>query len=130
MLSIPGKVYGRVLVERIKSMTDEQIGEEQGGFRKGRGCMDQVFALKMLIEKKLEKQKKLYVGFMDLEKAYDRVNREQLWRVLQEYGVRGNMLRAVKSFYKQSKACVRVGRKEGEMFEVTVGLSLGERVNR
>ena len=45
--------------------------EEQGGFRAGRGCVDQIFTLKQIDQKC-----RVYVGFMDLEKAYDRVNRE------------------------------------------------------
>ena len=48
------------------------------GFRAGSGCVDQIFTLKQIGEKKC----RMYVGFMDLEKAYDRVNREVLWQVL------------------------------------------------
>ena len=49
-----------------------------GGFRAGRGCGDQIFAHKQIGEKAWEKKRKVNVGFMDLEKAYDRVNREAL----------------------------------------------------
>ncbi len=63
------------------------MSEEQGGFRKGRGCVDQIFAMKMLVEEYLGKDKKLYAAFMDLEKAYDRVDREALWKEPEE----GNM---------------------------------------
>ncbi len=48
------------------------MSEEQGGFRKGRGCVDQIFAM-MLVEEYLGKNKKLYAAFMDLKKAYDRL---------------------------------------------------------
>ena len=48
LLSIPGKVYGRILIERVRDMTEGMIGEEQCGFRMGRGCVDQVFTLKQL----------------------------------------------------------------------------------
>ena len=66
------------MIERVKACTEHQIGEEQCGFRSGRGCVDQVFALKNVCEKYLEKQMDLYVAFMDLEKAYDRVDRDAL----------------------------------------------------
>ncbi len=46
LLSVMGKVYGRVLVERIRCGTESMVGEEQSGFRKGRGCMDQVFVVR------------------------------------------------------------------------------------
>ncbi len=54
------------------------MSEEQGGFRKGRGCIDQIFEMKRLVEEYLGKDKKLYAAFMDLEKAYDRVDKEAL----------------------------------------------------
>ena len=44
--------------------------------------MDQILCLKNLIEKSLERNRKLYVGYMNLEKAYDRVDREGLWECL------------------------------------------------
>ena len=48
------------------------------------------------------------MGFMDLEKAYDRVNREALWQVLRMNGVGGKLLNGIKSIYVSSLACVRV----------------------
>ncbi len=51
----------------------------------------------------------LYAAFMDLEKAYDRVDREALWNVLYIYGVGGQLLKGIQSFYREANACVRVG---------------------
>ncbi len=47
--------------------------------------------------------------FMDVENAYDRIDREGLWAVLRLYGLGGRLLKGVKNFYKNSRACVRVG---------------------
>ena len=44
LLSVVGKLYGRVLIKRVRAGTESAIGEEQYGFRQGIGCMDQVFA--------------------------------------------------------------------------------------
>ncbi len=49
-MSVPGKVYGRILTERLMELTEGKVSEEQGGFRKGRGCVNQIFAMKMLVE--------------------------------------------------------------------------------
>ncbi len=46
LLSVPGKIYGRILNERLMKITNKSVGDEQGGFRKGRGCVDQIFAMK------------------------------------------------------------------------------------
>ena len=60
-----------------------------------------------------------------LEKAYDRVDRDAMWEVLKLYGIGGKLLKAVKSFYAGSKACVRVGNDMSEWFQVKVGLRQG-----
>ncbi|MEL7302024.1 MAG: reverse transcriptase family protein, partial [Pseudomonadota bacterium] len=125
LLSIPGKVYGRILIERVRGMTEGMIGEEQCGFRMGRGCVDQVFSLKQLSEKYIGKGKDLYVAYMDLEKAYDRIDRDAMWRVLQMYGINGNLLRAIQSLYADSEGSVRVCREESKWFSVKVGLRQG-----
>ena len=52
------------------------------------------------------------VGFIDLEKVYNRVNREALWQMLRMYDVGGKLLSGIKSMYADSSACVRV--KGGE----------------
>ena len=57
-------------------MTEGLTEDEQWGFRAGRGCVDQIFTLKQIGEKTQEKKRRVYVGFIDLEKVYDRVKRE------------------------------------------------------
>ena len=52
---------------------------------------------------------KMRSGFMDLEKAYDMMDRHGMWQMLIVYGVGGKLLKAVQSFYKDSRACVQVG---------------------
>ena len=81
--------------------------------------------MKNLIEKSLERNKKLYVGYKDLEKGYERVDREGLRECLRMYGIGGRLLEAVKSFYKGSTAKKRVNGNCSESFEVSVGLRQG-----
>ena len=125
LLSATGKLYGRVLIERVRRGTDCIVGEEQCGFRAGRSCVDQLFVVKELCEKYIQKGKDVFWAFLDLEKAYDRVDREALWKVLSLYGVGGKLMRAVKSFYVNSRACVRIGGGESSWFEVKVGVRQG-----
>ena len=77
-MSVVGKIYAGILVERVRRVTEGLIGEEQGAFRSGRGCVDHIFTLKQMIEEMREKKNELYLGFMDLQQAYDRINRETL----------------------------------------------------
>ena len=91
----------------------------QSGFRRGIGCTDQIFNVRQMCEKYLGKSKDMHFAFFDLEKAYDRVDRDAMWNVLRLYGIGGRLLQGVKSLYVGSKACVRVGN------EVRVGLRQG-----
>ena len=125
LLSIPGKVYARILTVRMMEITESRVSEEQGGFRKGRGCVDQIFTVRMTAEKYLAKGKKLYVAFMDLEKAYDRVDWNALWDVLKIYGVGGQLLDGIKAFYKEASACVRVDGEFSDSFDIRVGVRQG-----
>ena len=65
------KIYARIVSDRLKVLTDALVMDEQGGFRAGRGCIDQVFVVRQVIEKVIKKDKVAYVMFVDLEKAYD-----------------------------------------------------------
>ena len=87
--------------------------------------MDQIFTLKQIFEKTWEYAKDLFACFVDLEKAFDRVPRDKLWKVLREYGVDGQLLRAIKSFYCRPEDCVRVNGKQSKPFHVGVGLRQG-----
>ena len=50
VMSIVGKVFTRVLNERVKVWTVDKVTDEQGGFRAGRGCVDQVFVVRQVVE--------------------------------------------------------------------------------
>ena len=54
LLSIPGKVFAKILDARIRQVTESQVMEEQAGFRVGRGCRDQIFVMRQLAEKTIE----------------------------------------------------------------------------
>ena len=73
-------------------------------FRQGRGYMDQVFALRRVWEKYLSNGLDVFWTFMDLEKAYDTIDRHDMWPMLRVSGVGGKLLKAVQSFYIDSRA--------------------------
>ena len=60
-MSVVGKLCGKVVIKRIRAGTERAIGEEQCGFWQGRGCMDQVLAVRQVCEKYVANGK-LYSG--------------------------------------------------------------------
>ena len=80
-------------------LVESQLEDDPCGFRPGRSTTDRIFTLKQIFEKSWEYGKALFACFVDLEKACDRVPGDKLWKVLREYGVDDQVLRALKSFY-------------------------------
>ena len=125
LLSVAGKWFGKVLNSKLRDCTEGRVLEEQGGFRAKRSCIDQVFTLRQVMEKAIEKRRELFVAFIDLEKAYDRVNRVKLWEALRQAQVEEGLVRAVQSLYMECEARVKVGEKQSEWFNVDQGVRQG-----
>ena len=84
-----------------------------------------MFILRRLQEEYLDKEKKLYMCFVDLEKAFDRVLRKVLECAMSKRGIPEVMERAVMSLYEVAKTRVRVRLELFEEFEVKVGVHQG-----
>uniref|UniRef100_A0AAR2JQE7 Reverse transcriptase domain-containing protein n=1 Tax=Pygocentrus nattereri TaxID=42514 RepID=A0AAR2JQE7_PYGNA len=123
LLSLPGKVYARVLEKRVRLIVEPQIQEEQCGFRPGRGTLDQLFTLSRILEGSWEFAQPVHMCFVDLEKAFDCVPRGILWEVLREYGVHGSLLRAIQALYKQTS--VHTNDTHSEFFPLGRGARQG-----
>ena len=77
---------------------------------------------RQVCEKYLANGKDVFWAFMDLEKAYDAIDRHGMWQMIRVYGVGGKLLKAMQSFYIDGRACVRAGNDVSEWFPVNVGL--------
>ncbi len=101
------------------------ISDEQGGCRRGKSCVNQIFAIKMLVEEYLGMDRKLYAVFMNSEKAYDKVDREALWYVLKIYDVGGQLMEGIKVSYREANGCVKVDGELSDTFAVGVEVKQG-----
>ena len=107
-----------MLNKRVRAGTECAIGEEQCGFRLGRGRMNHVFAVRQVCKKYLANWKGVFWAFTDLEWAYDAIDRHGMGQMLRVYGVGGKLLKAVQSFYVGSRACVLVGNNVSDQLPV------------
>jgi len=113
------KIYTAILAERIRKEVETKnlIPDNQAGFRKGMGTMDQIFALNYSLNRQLGKEKgKMTVLFIDLKAAFDSVDKEVLIRVMIERGVRQGLVDKVKEVLRETKSKVRMGRESGGTF--------------
>ena len=74
----------RLLNARARHIVESKIGENQRGFRKGRGTVDGLFTIRQIIEKSKSFKKDIAFGFVDLEKAFDSVPRELAFAVMRQ----------------------------------------------
>ena len=125
LLDVAGKVFARVLQDRLRAVVEEVLPDSQCGFCKGRGCIDMVFCARQLFEKSIEDDCSLYVLFVDLKKAYDSIPRAALWQVLKKLGVPPTMLSVIRSFHEGMVAKVRVNGELSEDILVKNGLRQG-----
>ena len=100
MLFIPGKVFNRVLLNRLKDAVDPCLRDHQAGFRKNRSCTDQIVTLRIILEQSLEWNSSLYVSFMDYEKAFNSVDRECLWKLLRHNGIPEKITSIIQNYYE------------------------------
>jgi uncharacterized protein (UPF0128 family) len=76
------KLFANIIKNRLNAHLEEEMEEEQCGFRKGRSCSDAIFTVQQIIEKRKENNLPLFLLFIGYENAYDNVNRDKLWEVM------------------------------------------------
>ena len=117
------KVVESVFEKRLKKMVE--IREEQYGFLAGKGTTDAIFILRQLQKKYTENDKELYLVFVDLEKAFDRVLRVLIESSLRKKGVVECYVNAVMEMYKEVLFQVKVEGEDSRELAVRVGIQQG-----
>ncbi|KAK3536468.1 hypothetical protein QTP86_013737, partial [Hemibagrus guttatus] len=123
LMSHTMKLWERVLEARLRKVVE--ICEQQYGFMPRKSTTDAIFALRILMEKYRDGQRELHCVFVDLEKAYDRVPREELWYCMRKSGVAEKYVRVVQDMYERSRTVMKCAVGQTEEFKVEVGLHQG-----
>jgi hypothetical protein len=126
LMSIAAKVYNRILLNRIRPVVDPILRQNQAGFRKGRGCTDQIHILRRVMEGARNQQIPLFVTFIDFRKAFDSIDREMMFAILRHYGIPDKIVKAIRVLYDNSKSSVFVDGLLTEEFDVTTGVLQGD----
>jgi len=104
------RLYASIMVQRLVTYTEQQQlrSATQTGYRPELGTIHPTFALQHAVDKHRHAGKPLYLCFVDLKSAYEKVQWQLLWGLLQRLGVHGRMLGAVQSLYDGSLLSMRV----------------------
>ena len=112
LISHPSKVMLKIILNRLQPQ--ENIAEQQAGFRARRSTTGQIFNLRIFCEKHL-----------DFKKAFDRVWHEVLWATMRKYNIIASIIRATENLYDKAQSAVLFNGSTGEWFRTTVGVQQG-----
>jgi len=102
---------------------NQELPDVQAGFRKGRGTRDQIANIGWIVEKVREFQKNIFC-FIDYAKAFNCVDHNQLWKILEEMGISDHLTCLLRNLYAGQEAVVRTGLGTMDWFQI------GNRVNQ
>ena len=125
LLDIGGKLYAKIIQQRLQLVAERVLPDSQCGFRSGRGCVDMIFCARQLVEKVIEHNTRIFMLFIDLWKAYDSIPHDALWHVLQKFGIPRSIINVIHSLHVGMQAEVTVDSQVAPMFEVCNGLRQG-----
>jgi hypothetical protein len=103
-----------IVKNRIKKRVDEIIEEDQFGFRCGSGTREAILSLREILERRIEISKRTYVAFVDLEKAFDKVNWKLLFLNLRNAGIDWKGRRFIYKLYKNHATTIDINRHKEE----------------
>ena len=118
LISHASKVMLKILQARLQQYVNHKLPDVQAGFRNGRGTRDQIANIRWIIEKAREFQKNIYFCFLDYAKAFDCVDHNKLWKILQEMGIPGHLTCLLRNLYAGQEATVRTGHGTTDWFQI------------
>ena len=99
LISHASKVMLKILQARLQQYVNRELPDVQAGFRKGRRTRDQIANIHWIIEKARGFQKNIYFCFIDYAKAFDLVDHNKLWKILQEMGIPDHLTCFLRNLY-------------------------------
>ena len=108
----------KILQARLQQYMNCECPDVQIGFRKDKGTRDQIANIHWIIEKAREFQKNIYFCFIVNAKAFDCVDHNKLWKILQEMGIPEQLTHLLRNLYAGQKAMVRTGHGTTDWFQI------------
>ena len=115
----------KILQARLQQYMNHELPDVQAGFRKGQGPRDQIANIHRIIEKASKLQKNIYFCFIDFAKAFDCVDHNKLWKILQEMGIPDHLTCLLRNLDAGQEATIRTGHRTTSWFQIEKGVRQG-----
>ena len=125
LISHTSKVILKILQARLQQYVNRELPDVQTGFRKDRGTRGQIANIHWIIEKAREFQENIYFCFIDYAKAFDCIDHNKLWKILQEMGIANHLFCLLRNLYAGQEATVRTGHGTADWFQIGKGIRQG-----
>ena len=125
LLSHASKVLLIIILKRMRVKIEQELPNEQAGFRRGRGTADMLVALQILIEKTLEVDGQAFIVFIDYSKAFDSISQTQLFDILSEMGFPKHLVSLLEALYIDQLAVIRWNGSHTNAFNIDKGVRQG-----
>ena len=94
----------KILQARLQQYVNHELPDVQAGFRKSRGTRDQIANIRWIIEKAREFQKNIYFCIIYYAKAFDCVDHNKLWKIMEEMGIPDHLTCLLRNLYAGQEA--------------------------
>ena len=125
LISPDSKVMLNILQARLQEYLNRKLPDLQAGFRKGRGIRDRIANIRWIIKKAKGFQKNIYSRFIDYAKAFDCVDHNKLWKILQKMGRPDHLTCLLRNLYAGQEATVRTGHGTTDWLQIRKGVHQG-----
>jgi hypothetical protein len=101
LITHTAKIVAKILRRRIERKTEDALGEDQFGFRRGKGTRDAIEMLRIISERTLDLDEELCACFIECQKAFDCVNWTKLMQILKGTGIDWHERRLISKLYME-----------------------------
>ena len=126
LTQVASKIYNRLLLNRIRPVIDKVLSTNQNGFRPLRSTSSHILALRRVIEELANHEKEAVITFIDFRKAFDSIDRDRMFLILDAYGIPAEIVNAIKVMYTNTSAAVITPEGLTEMFTIKTGVLQGD----
>ena len=125
LISHASKILLIVILNRLKNKVESEISDCQAGYRSGRGTIDMLFVLQILIEKVRNTKEEAFITFIDYSKAFDSVQHEHLFQTMLKMGFPEHLVSLISNLYTNQNATIRWNGEHSGQFHINKGVRQG-----